>query len=203
MELITTVFALHVINVLLHGFGTYLLARLTRQRNATPQIILLLGLSTTEATMNFLEALRRIPAFIYQDNIPSLVQKVFSYLTIIDLSGTWLLLYLVMHSIIIDRLLVATLGIKYSQYATKNRAIKIMSVNVSIVTVFTIFTVLAFEFYNFNWEDVYFKYIYPSFHFSFIILSTVSYSYIFYKFQKSQKRLKAKFLTSGNSAKVE
>ena len=49
---------------------------------------------------------------------------------------------------------------------------------------------MATEFPGFDWEFFYFKYAYNSMHVSFIILSVVSYSYIFYKIRAKTQHIR-------------
>ena len=186
MGLFIVVFTLHIVNFILHGFGSYVLTRISRRRDSKPHLILLLSLSVTEAVMNLLEAINDVPAFT--NNLPKGTERVFSVTYIIALTGTWIFLYYIMHCVVIDRLLVVVLSFKYKVFVTRKKIVMVVLIGALVALISTTITLVATIHFDFDWKSFYFKVVYNILHGTFITLSVGSYGYIFYKFQKSRKQ---------------
>ena len=125
LGLTQTLFTINFINSFLHGFGTYILAKIVQQIDSKPQHIFLLGLSSSECLMNFLDCVYRITIIICNEDVPHGVSVL---LQIINFSGTWFVVYFMMVYITLDRLLFVTLHVKYNSVVTRRRAIIIFTV---------------------------------------------------------------------------
>ena len=169
-------FILHIINVLLHSFGTFILAKITRQHASKPPMVLLLGLSVTEATINVVETIRYIATFVHGRS------KAMDYLIVVDLSGAWVLLYLIMHCIVVDRLLICVLETRYQRIITRKRMMVLLAAlaGVSICLMAGTIVGMCVD-SDWEWRRIFFMIIYPFFHVTFLTLSLASYSYIFHK----------------------
>ena len=179
-----TLLVFHMINTLLHGIGTYILVKIVRQRDARPQHVFLLGLSTSELTMNVLEATRMITKIL-----PNAVTTFGKYIKMINFSGTWLVVYLMMVYITIDRLLLISMKVRYNKVLSRQRAISVFSVTWVAGGIFAFSTVMSHVFLDFDWKDAYFKYFFSVADTLFIILAVITYQYILWKLKRSDKRL--------------
>lgn len=175
---------LHIVNSFLHGFGTFILVKIVRQKDVKPQHVFLLGLSSSEYAMNVLEAIRVIPK-IATDALTTFGK----YLQITTFSGIWLVVYLMTVYITIDRLLLIAMKVRYHKVMSKQRAIWLLSTTWIAGGIFAFATSLAYLLFHFDWKNTYFKYFYSIIDFSFIILAVVTYQYIFRRLQISHKRL--------------
>ena len=201
MSLRTAVFFLHIVNVIVHSFGSFVLTRITRKPGSKPQFILLLCLSITESVMNLLEATGEIWCVLPQRiKLTASSSPVFSVISTISLTGCWLYLYYVMHWIVIDRLLVVLLGLEYARVGTKKKTTRTMLIGAIVALLITGATVAA-DFLGYHWKHFYFKGVYNIMHISFISLSVSSYGYIFYAFQESQKQFGLKSQGNGQQRK--
>ena len=184
-----TLLAFHVINSLLHGFGTYILTKIVKQRNAKPQHIFLLGLSTSECVMNVLEGVRVTPGIVHHNSVADDVTTFTKYLQMITFSGTWLVVYLMMVYITIDRLLLIAMRVQYHKIMSRRRAMFLLVSTWVAGGIFALATILSHQFLQFDWEDAYFKYFYSIVDFLFIILALITYQYIFAELKLSHKRV--------------
>ena len=128
LGLTLTLLTLHVINSLLHGFGTYILWKIVQRENAKPQHIFLLGLSTSEFIMNVLEAIRLTPTVVHHNFIPVAVRTFSKYLQMITFSGAWLVFYLMMVYITTDRLFLIIMKARYDKIMSRQKAIIIFMI---------------------------------------------------------------------------
>ena len=164
------------------------------------------------SALNFLEVARNTIDIVYKDQMdsaPIWMQKLNLYLKITDLSGAWILLFLIMHLIVVDRCLIVALATRYRTKVTKRRAHVSIFIAAFVSVVITITTIVLEEFpavfktqHVFGELDMFFfKYVRPLFHVSFLILSTSAFSYIFYKLRTSIQRVAtARFQSESSSA---
>lgn len=179
---------LNMLNVLLHAFGVYLLKTIQRTEDNI-QYIYLTHLSICEALMNLFEGLRHIPNFLeLSANQHSVNQDLQSYTKIIMFAGISLVYYFVMIYITLDRLLDILLNIKYPLYINivKVKNLLRMTWFVALLVVVTVCFLQRFI-KEYPWEKHIFKYCFPILDFGFIILSLLTYGFIFYKYLETRQ----------------
>ena len=185
--LIITLFTLNIINTFLHSIGTYLLLRVSKYGIETSQIVYLVNLSISEALMNALEALRRIPDLIeITGTSKEIILEIQKYLLIIMFTGISFVYYLNMIYLTFDRLMEILLHIRYPVFWNETKARWLLTA--TWITGGTLSTIISFlhRFINYAWEDAFFKYFYPILEFTFIIVATLTYSFLFYKYKETR-----------------
>ena len=99
-----TLLTLVTVNTIMHTIGCGLLIYLYRRGRRNTQQIYFISLSTAELLLNLMEALQRIPEMLLHSTLNKPVFKVVQhYSTLINLTGIWIIIYLTMVYITLDR----------------------------------------------------------------------------------------------------
>ena len=161
---------------------------LYRMGKKRPQLIYLIGLSCCEALYNFLILLTTlIPRVILiVDEESNITETIQHYFYIATSTGLSFIYYCSMMSVIFDRFLGIFLSLKYKAYCTTFKAKVVVStlwmIGFALIFTLPLIDVLA----NFHVDLGITWYVYPCFDLSIIVLSIVTYLYIFKKYKSSQ-----------------
>ena len=119
-------------------------------------------------------------------SIPGVVvNQVKEYLLIVMFTGISFAFYMGMLYIILDRLLSIVLHMRYRVYCTST-SIKCVLITTWFVGGVMILTVSVARYkFNFDWETIFYIYFYPTLAFAIILVTFVTYSFIFSKYKKS------------------
>lgn len=177
-----TLIVLNCTNVALHSLGVYLLVTIYKNGNDTTQMLYLIHLAVSEALMNFLECFRRTSELISEGNI---IKEVRAYILIIMFTGISLFFYLVMVYITVDKMMEVVLSIRFPLYWDVQKAKKLLYGTWVIGLCLSVIVSLLHYFDEFVWEDIFFKYFYPILGWTFIIIASITYGFIFCKFKTS------------------
>ena len=180
-------FGLNIINVFLHSTGIYLLCCLYKRCRYKIQQLYLINLSIAECIMNLFEALILFGIFVPVSNDTAQILDIFiDYVLIVQFTGIAIVIYCVMIYITLDRLLDISLNIEYPVYWDESKAKYLLILTWVLSAIYTLTTCLMYKFVEFDWKAVAYKYIFPTLEFSFVVLTIITYSYIFHKFKKSR-----------------
>lgn len=190
LKLKVPLFILNILNVFLHTAGIALLlsASKTNVRNRLgecKQHIFLLNLSIAEVLFNFIKAVRVILFYIDQES--QVIETVRHYLLIVNFTAIWIQVCVALFGMTIDRLMNITLELKYPIYWNKSKSKNCLLIGWCVSACIGISISLAYLFFKFPWEEVFFLYVYPTIDASFILLAIVTYVLIFRKYKESQK----------------
>lgn len=175
-------------NVVLHGFGLYLLACQNRNSRITIQTILLMNLSVSELLLNILEMVRSCLSLTKRYYIAmDLVKNLSKYISIVIYTGACTSFYLGMVYLTADRLLSVTLNLRYNIHCTKRRAkiVLLLTWFTSLIT--PILIIVGADLYNFQWIDFTYMILFPLFDFGFVFLAIITYVVLFMKYKKSRQ----------------
>lgn len=182
-------FGLVLVNTFIHSIGASLLIILYRKRKKrSTQEIYLINLSISEILLNFMEILKRIPEmFSHANKIATVFKYIQHYATVINLTGIWMVRYVTMIYITVDRLLMVRFGLKYQTCWMKKRP-KYLIIAKWVICLSIPLCICVCEFLvDFHYQPVFYKYVFPTIDFGYIILAISVYSYMFYRHQKSYK----------------
>ena len=180
-------FVLNIINVFLHSTGIYLLYCLYKRCRYKIQQLYLINLSIGECLMNLFEALKLFRLFVSVSNgTAHTLDRFIDYLSIVQFTGIAIVIYCVMIYITLDRLLDISLNIKYSVYWDEYKAKYLLILTWVLSAIYNLTTCLMYRFVEFDWKASAYKYIFPTFEFSFVVLAVITYSYVFRKFKQSR-----------------
>ena len=135
--------------------------------------------------MNFLEAARRIGSLIFHPS-PEVIADINVYILIFMFTGISFVYYCDMIYLTLDRLLDIVLNIRYRLFWNEMRARMLLLATWILGICLSVTISLLCYFINFNWEDAFFTYFYPTLEFSFIVLAFVTYSFIFHKYKQTR-----------------
>lgn len=186
-------FTFGFINTFMHSTGVCLLIYFYRTGKKDSQKVYFINLSIAEVLLNFMEILTGIPEMISHSKELSIgFRYIQYYANLFNMTTVWVVLYLTMVYITADRLLTVRYGLKYKMYWRKKKAnYLIITTWVACLTTSLIISITGF-FIDFHYQDIFYKYIFPTIDFGYIILTVSTYSYIFHRHQKSYK-MKNKF----------
>ena len=176
---------LNIINIVLHGIGIYLLYCLYNRCTHRIQQIYLINLSVTECILNVLEALKLLRLLVpISDKTGKTLDLIIPYVIMMQFTGISLVFYFAMIYITLDRFLEIVLNIKYPLYWNKYKAKYLLIFTWVVGAVSGIIVCLANTYTGFQWEGLFFKYVYPTIELSFVILAVMTYSFIFHKYRR-------------------
>lgn len=158
------------------------------KRLKSVQMIYFISLSISEALLNLMEVSQRIPEMLtHTKQFTTFLTYMQHYSILVNLSGIWLVLYLTMMYITIDRFCMVRYNFKYQVYWTKKKALYLINITWISSIFFTICIALGEAFLQLPYQEIFFRYFYPTIDSLYIILVISSYSYIFHRYQKSFK----------------
>ena len=175
-------FLLRVLNIAMHSIGVYALATLYQKSKFRIQRMYIINLSISTLSLNVLAFINNIPSFIKIETHDEEKIKEFQvHVAIIEYTGVSFVYYFLMMILTLDRLASVTLGLRYPQYWTPNKA-KYLLITLWIIGVcISIGVSLADHFAAFNWEEASFKYFYPILELTFLTIASSTYGLIFRK----------------------
>ena len=190
VALLSILLMLNVLNVILHGAGTFLLLSLYERVDSKVQYVYLISLSACELVINFLGCIHSILSLIkttQNENKVSPFDTTIQIIYIVNATGFSLVFYLNMIYITVDRLLDILLNLKYPVYWDEYKAVILLKITWAIgIIVLVITCVLCYSLHKWEWEEAMFEFFYPTLEFSFIILAFCTYVFIFRKFKVCQ-----------------
>ena len=174
--------------IIFHTIGCYCLICVIREENGTAQHILILNASITEVIGTLMYLLYVFLTNVSNDTIiphPSLVRTHVEIIIYVFFTLIYILNLLV---VITDRLLYVLLGIRYCTYWNQQRTKMLLIFIWSIGVVFTASVSLCLHLRNGPHEvaEQFFTYFYILLDFSFLILTTISYSIMFHLFKRTR-----------------
>lgn len=181
-----TSLCLNAINVILHVLGAYLLICLYRRCRYKPQRLYIINLAVSECLSNLFELLRTSLEFIPQSFT---VREVRMYLHIIVYTGLSIVYFLIMIYITADRLIHVYLNLKYPTIWNVARTKHLIVFTWCVGGITIIGVSILYWLTRLPWEDDFYKFVYPPMEAIFLILAAVTYTLIFRKYSKSQKKL--------------
>ena len=173
---------LSICNVAVHSIGCHLLRYIAKNVEQSPQTIYVLHLSGCEILFNITASLTTILKMVPW----SYAATIHTYIDLVYLSGPWLVYFVLMCSITLDRLLQILLHLKYPKFWNETKAKKLIKIGWIAGGMFTVFTCFYQKFFNNDIREIYFTYWYPSFHIFFVILTITTYIVIFKHFKRSR-----------------
>lgn len=187
-----TLLVLNIMNILLHGMGSYLLRIQYRKGKKNPQIIFILNLSVCELIMNFLESVRRI-IFLFKlsSSVVLMLEEVQKYVLIVMFTGISFVFYMDMLYLTIDRLLCILLNLNYNYYCKSSRAKYVLYITWTVGITMAISVSLAHRYLTYNWETAFFMYFYPTLEFAYIMVAFITYTVIFIRYRQSTRLMRS------------
>lgn len=178
---------LNAINISIHSFGAYILTCLYRRELRTCQQIYLINLSLCELLMNILEMSRRIPKVIdLSSEVRNIVEYVQHYFLIAMFTGISFVFYADMVYITLDRLLNVLFNFRYTaSWGNGNAKLLVCITWIVGCTLSITFSVIHYLI-DYEWEYLFFVYVYPTFEVGFILLATATYVLLFRAYRKSR-----------------
>ena len=178
---------IRVFNVILHTTGCYLLVAQYRRGEDTVQQVYLINLSIAEAAQNLL-TIFMFPIINLTELPPSAhhhVDKMQEYVVIFIEVLVWMIYYVTMDIITLDRLFTVWLNLKYPVYWSLRKGKCLV---ISLWVTFAILAVIVlianikklFDYYPYIW------YIYIVLDMFFVISAVFAYGFIFKKFKESR-----------------
>ena len=173
------------VNLIVHGFGSFLLIRVIKKGETHPQLLCIFNLSLSlflkSGLTTVLCYVRLFPKTIIRYAKP----YIFINLQIV----LELLVFLFMVYLTLDRLLAVALNIKYRIYCTVYKAKVVLKSTWLVVVILGLSLCLLYAFHVISYKIYpYRSYIHITLNFGFIIFSFVTYGYIFYKYANSLLR---------------
>uniref|UniRef100_A0A069DMH9 7 transmembrane protein n=1 Tax=Clytia hemisphaerica TaxID=252671 RepID=A0A069DMH9_9CNID len=175
---------LAIVNTTLHAIGIHLLWWQKKVSHLRIHHIYLISLSASELTMNFLEVIKI--SINMNKNLSNTMQQISYHIMLVQFTGTAIVFHFSMIFITIDRLLEILLNIKYPVYWNEHKATKLLIGLWVISGLLTITVGICKGLADFQWENYFFTYFYPTVEFFFIILAFASYLFIFKKFNTTR-----------------
>lgn len=182
-----TLLILNIVNVILHGTGTYLLLSLYESCRHKVQQIFLITLSICEGTINLIEAFKSVTTFItLSEKDSNIMTEVTNHVLILQFCGISFVYYVDMIYITVDRLMEIFLNIRYPVFWDETKT-KILTGITWFIGLITFIVVSLLKHYNnFDWEDAFFKFFYPVLEFAFLIIAFFTYGFIFHKYKQTR-----------------
>ena len=181
-------FSLIIINSLAHTMGAYLLICICRSDGSSTQLIYLIHLSFAEAAGNYLDLVRYVLSFFELSGTTlKVVRETQYYLKMTVYTGITVVYYFIMVYMTFDRLMGVTLHVKYMRYWRESRTKRLMKATWLIGGLICVVMAVAHKLLNYEFEGLFYGYIYPIYNVGFLILATISYIIIFHKFKKSKR----------------
>ena len=188
LTLLIILLILNLLNVFLHSFGSCVLIYLYNRSRQKAQQLYLIHLSISECLMNLLESIRIITKFVsLKGYMLHEIEMFRHYILIVSFTGVSFVFYIDMIYLTLDRLMVIMLNLKYTKYWNEKKAKYLLLVTWIIAFTIAVTVAITYSLFNFEWMPFFFKYFYPTIEFVFILLALSVYSFIFFKYQKSQK----------------
>ena len=188
LALLIILLILNLLNVFLHSFGSCVLIYLYNRSRQKAQQLYLIHLSISECLMNLLESIRIIAKFVsLKGYMLHEIEMFRHYILIVSFTGVSFVFYIDMIYLTLDRLMVIMLNLKYTKYWNEKKAKYLLLVTWIIAFTIAVTVAITYSLLNFEWMPFFFKYFYPTIEFVFILLALSVYSFIFYKYQKTQK----------------
>ena len=182
-----TIFVLIIFNLVIHSIGCYALVNVYKYRRRNVEQLFIISLSFVELAIHILQFAIYLPYFVtFSDGVSSSVDEFQYYLKIVLFTGVFPAYYLSMNYITTNKLLDVLLNIRYSLYWDKRKTKRLIKVTSCICSILALCFSLSYKILGYKFEEVFYTYIYPMFNFSFLIIATISHSYIFYKFKESR-----------------
>ena len=191
MGVVIEVFLLvfNILNVIIHSLASYLLICLYQNGDQNVQQLYLINLSVSEALANFLGIFTSslTESIAFSESTASIVEEVQSYIWIIVYTMIYLLYYMSMIYITTDRLLDILLNLKYPVYCDEFKAKCLLITTWILGIILCLVVVLLHTFKDWDCEDAFFKYFYPTVDFLFLIIAMFTYVFIFKKYMRAQE----------------
>ena len=179
---------LRIVNVILHSVGSYLLISLYKSGEHNNQHLYLINLSFSEAFGNLIGIfITPIGDFIsLSDKNTNIIDEVQYYIWIIVDTLVEVLYFTSMIYITIDRLLDILLNIRYPIYWNEKKT-KYLLFGTWVAGVLLCLVVsLLHALTGYDYDDAFSTYFYPTFDFTFLIISIITYAFIFNKYKKTR-----------------
>ena len=187
-EVSLTLLCLNIANVFLHSLGFYLTLFLHKNGLKGAQQLYLIHLSVCELIMNILEMLRRLCHLIpFTPHTHQYAQHVQYYIMIVLYTGITPVFHAILIFLTVDRLLTVALSLKYSAFWDEGRAHRLVIGTWAVGLLSCVCVGAAYHEYNFNWKNIFFKFVFPMFEILFPILASITYSKLFNKHRKSYR----------------
>lgn len=188
-----------ILNIVFHSVGIYLLLSLpTRDLQET----YLMNLSTSEITGNILELfVNRVPKILTYHGITlKFISRIREFTSIIFATVISTTYYFAMIFITLDKFFDIFLSIRYPTYWNKTRAKRLIMCVWGLSVLVCIGLSVAYAFRRFSYKNEIRTFFMTPLDVLCIILATVTYTFIFKKFQeKRTKPVVPTFLTSNNA----
>jgi hypothetical protein len=174
-----------LLNIILHSVGIYLLSCL---HNRDVHELYLINLSASEILVNVCELLaRRIPRLItFTGAALHFVKDIQEFASIVNGTLISITYYLSMVYITIDKLLDIFLNIKYAVYWNTIRAKYLIQFTWVFSVSVCLCTSLAYYFQGFEYKNTIRKFFMTPFDVFFIVLTIITYIFIFMKFRQTR-----------------
>lgn len=186
LVLLISLLCLNLLNVMAHSFGTFLLIYLYKKSRHKSQQLYLINLSVSELLINLIESIRIVLALV-DDGENATIERIREFLLIVEFTGASFVFYWVMIFITIDRLLLISLSNKYGKYWNERRAKQQLTTTWLLGVSMAIAVALCVNFLQFDWEEAFFKYFFPSMEFLFIPFAFFTYGFIIRKYRTKHK----------------
>ena len=175
------------VNIICHSIGLYLLKHVKKNGSENVQHIYIKNLSITELLLNIVVLADRVSHLIPRSTGISYTIREFRYYCLIFMfTGMVLVYYLIMYYIMLDKMVEIHLNIKYHIYWSESKA-KLLVKATCLLGVLTSFSFsLAYGIRKYQFEVIFIIIVYPVLNFVFVILASVMYAFIFYKFKQSR-----------------
>merc|ERR1712080_597074 len=108
-----------------------------------------------------------------------------TYMLITFFTGLSSVFFIDMIYVILDRLLSIWLNLKYPIYCTQSTTKCLLYLTLTIGIVMSISVSIAHRYFGYDWETAFFTYFYPTFEFTIIIATLITYIFIFTKYKGS------------------
>lgn len=114
--------------------------------------------------------------------------KIERFLVCLDLTFLYLIYLFLMTLITVDRLLEFKLNIKYPLYWTQRRTVFTIAIFLVLSLIVFLFTFISNELNRWNYQKIFFLYLYATHHVLFLILACFTYFIIFKKIRSNRKQ---------------
>ena len=122
-------------------------------------------------------------------SILDIQNKIERFLVCLDLTFLYLIYLFLMTLITVDRLLEFKLNIKYPLYWTPRRTVLTIVIFLVASFIVFLFTFISNEFSRWNYQKMFFLYLYTTHHVLFLILACFTYFIIFKKISNNRKQI--------------
>ena len=183
-----TLIILAFLCICLHSIGCYLMICLYRMGEKRPQLIYLISLSCCEALFNLLRLLSTLmtPVILIVDEESNITETIHHYFNIVLFTGMCFIYYCSIITVIFDRFLGIFRSLKYNAYCTTFKAKVVVStlwmIGFALILSVPLIDVLS----KFHIDLGIIWYIFPCLDLFVIVLSFVTYLFIFRRYKSSQ-----------------